>query len=174
MALIKLIVGGEGFPLLADLFTGYLVEFELVADGVFHIAFFAESAPHFDVIILFIGADQLNLDIAIFNLGFDADGIIGAVLEREVGAAPADRCVRAHGHIGGNEAVGTALNDFQIGKQCAVVQGGGNLTDTTAQGLNCLTVGIRIRLSVALCCGTFTHNSVEVEDIAGQKDNTSS
>ena len=68
--------------------------------------------------------------------------------------------------------MGTAFDDFQICKQCAVIQCGRNLTDTTTQSLNSLTGRVGIRVLIAGGGSAFADDRVEVKSITGIKDKT--
>ena len=107
------------------------------------------------------------MDIAVCNPGFDANGIIGVVSEGKFRAAPADSCVHAQRHVAGNVAVRQSVDNLKIRNQTAVVDGGGNLTDTTAQRGDSLAAGIGRCVLVASFLCALAHDGVEVKLFTG-------
>ena len=60
-----------------------------------------------------------------------------------------------------------AGDNFQIGKQCAAIQRGGDLTDAAANLIHQIVAGICRGGLVALCGGAFAQSVVEGEGLAG-------
>jgi len=118
-----------------------------------------------------LGAPDLAVQTLAGHLNVDADGVVGAVLEAELGAAPADRGVKpVVGHIANHIHVVIALNYFKLRIHSRAVDGAGNLTDAAAHLIDGVAADVGGGCLVASCGGALTHHTVEVELLAGIED----
>ena len=132
-----------------------------------------ELVGHLHIVVVGLGAQQGDGQLVglVVVAGGDLDGVVGAVAEGKVRAAPADRGVTARdGHIAGVEHMGVAQDDLQVRHEGGIVQRGGYLADTAADGGNGLAAGVGGGGLEAPGLGALAHSGVVPELLAGVID----